>query len=244
MATHAGLPGVEIDRLTARAKTTRAPAPAVRNAAAKVKAEKVKKAQQAEIYGVMLTDAALTNAFVAAKFGEKALIPDGSVDVLGVADAITLEIEKVKSGDLTGVEAMLIAQAIGLQNIYAQMITRAATTGTAEALNVLGGLGLRAQAQSRATLQTLIDLKFPRSTVFAKNANVANGHQQVNIGAKAVAGARAHEAKPPIELLNHEATNVLVPRTPRAASRSNSKVEAVAGLDRAAIRRGQICDLT
>ena len=49
MATHAGLPGVEIDRLTARAKTTRAPAPAVRNAAAKVKAEKVKKAQQAEI---------------------------------------------------------------------------------------------------------------------------------------------------------------------------------------------------
>lgn len=226
-------------------KTKRPPSLAVRKADADAKEAAAKKVHHAAICGRLLTDAALTNALVAGQFAEKKLTPGGSVDINGVADAIEDEIGKVQSGDLSGIEAMLIAQAIGLQNIYAQMLTRAATTGTADALNVLGGLGLRAQAQSRATLATLIDLKFPRSTVFAKTTNVANvGHQQVNIGGKTLAGAPAHEAEAPIELLNHEVANGLVPGTPRAASRSNSKVEAVAIVHRSSNSGGKSHDLT
>src|SRR3546814_19019872 len=43
-------------------------------------------------------------------------------------------------------------------------------------------LGLKAQAQCRATLQALTELKYPRQVVIAKQANISNGHQQVNNG--------------------------------------------------------------
>ena len=39
---------------------------------------------------------------------------------------------------------------------------------------------LKAQNQCRATLQALVQLKQPSHTTFVKQANVAQGHQQVN----------------------------------------------------------------
>jgi hypothetical protein len=41
-------------------------------------------------------------------------------------------------------------------------------------------LALKAQNQCRTTLQTLIQLKQPNQTAFIKQANIANGNQQVN----------------------------------------------------------------
>jgi hypothetical protein len=41
-------------------------------------------------------------------------------------------------------------------------------------------LALKSQNQSRNTLQALINLKQPASTQFIKQANIAQGHQQVN----------------------------------------------------------------
>ncbi|MGJ7552637.1 hypothetical protein ACSFBI_01460 [Variovorax sp. RB3P1] len=149
---------------------------------------------RAQVNGQMVTDTALNMGLVAASFSDPRFAIGDPVEVLGVSDALTVEIERVQAGDLSGVEAMLIAQAISLQNMAARLLSKAADTGTAEALNVFGGLGLRAQAQSRATLATLIDLKFPRATVFAKNANVANGGpQQVNMSGAALSGAPARE---------------------------------------------------
>jgi hypothetical protein len=43
-------------------------------------------------------------------------------------------------------------------------------------------LGLKAQAQCRATLQTLFEMKNPQPVAFVKQANIANGPQQVNNG--------------------------------------------------------------
>jgi hypothetical protein len=163
---------------------------------------------RAQVTGQMVTDTALNMGLVAAKFSEPRFAVGGPVEVMGVADAITVEIEKVQAGDMTGVEAMLVAQAISLQNMAAQFLSRAADKGTGEALNIFGGLGLRAQAQSRATLATLIDLKFPRATVFAKNANVANGGpQQVNMGGAAPSHAPAHEVIPQSKLIMEGQTN-------------------------------------
>jgi hypothetical protein len=39
---------------------------------------------------------------------------------------------------------------------------------------------LKAQNQCRATLQALVQLKQPSNTTFVKQANIAQGHQQVN----------------------------------------------------------------
>ena len=43
-------------------------------------------------------------------------------------------------------------------------------------------LALKAQSQSRSTIQALIELKYPKQVAFVKQANIANGHQQVNNG--------------------------------------------------------------
>ena len=42
------------------------------------------------------------------------------------------------------------------------------------------GMALNAQAQSRATISELVDLKYPRQATFVKQSNIANGPQQVN----------------------------------------------------------------
>ena len=41
-------------------------------------------------------------------------------------------------------------------------------------------MALKAQSQSRATIQALIELKYPKQATFVKQANIANGNQQVN----------------------------------------------------------------
>ena len=41
-------------------------------------------------------------------------------------------------------------------------------------------LALKAQAQSRATIQALTELKYPKQATFVKQANIANGHQLIN----------------------------------------------------------------
>ena len=41
---------------------------------------------------------------------------------------------------------------------------------------------LKAQAQCRATLEALAEIKNPRPVAFVKQANISGGHQQVNNG--------------------------------------------------------------
>jgi len=51
-------------------------------------------------------------------------------------------------------------------------------------------LAFKAQAQCRATVETLAEMKNPHPFAFVKQANIANGPQQVNNGAS-VSNARA-----------------------------------------------------
>jgi len=89
----------------------------------------------------------------------------------------------VKNGDLSTVEAMLIGQATALQTIFSSLTRRAATQEHLRQYETFMGLALKAQAQSRATISALVDLKYPRQATFVKQANIANGPQQVNNGA-------------------------------------------------------------
>lgn len=54
-------------------------------------------------------------------------------------------------------------------------------------------LALKAQSQSRATIQALTELKYPKQVAFVKQANISHGHQQINNGDNPHASpARAH----------------------------------------------------
>lgn len=101
-------------------------------------------------------------------------------------EELTAELQQqattVQDGDLRRAESMLMSQAHALQAIFAHFGERAKNAETWEGLQTMMGLALKAQSQCRATLETLVEVKFPRQTQFVRQQNVAM-NQQVNNGA-------------------------------------------------------------
>ena len=94
--------------------------------------------------------------------------------------------EAVSRGDFALSERMLNGQAVALNAIFAELARRAALNmgehlAAAEAYM---RLALKAQTQSRATIETLANIKNP-PTVFARQANIAHGPQLVHNDATA-----------------------------------------------------------
>ena len=104
------------------------------------------------------------------------------VELGGLIDQLRDTFTEVKGGDLHTLEAMLISQATALQTIFTSLARRAQMQEYQKNLESFLGLALKAQAQSRATISALVDLKYPRQATFVKQANIANGPQQVNNG--------------------------------------------------------------
>ena len=115
------------------------------------------------------------------------------VDLSELVAGLSESCGEVKDGDLSTLEAMLIAQATALQTMFSSLARRAATQEHMRQYETFMGLALKAQAQSRATITALVDLKYPRQATFVKQANIAHGPQQVNNGAAAGADP-AHSA--------------------------------------------------
>lgn len=91
--------------------------------------------------------------------------------------------KKVKTGDLSSIEEILFTQSYALNVMFASMVARSNRQEYIANSQALMSLALKAQNQSRATLQTLIQLKQPSQTSFIKQqTNVAGGHQQINNG--------------------------------------------------------------
>ena len=126
-------------------------------------------------------------------------------DMSVMIDRLRETFTDVKSGDLHTLEAMLISQATALQTIFTSLARRASTQERLPQYQAFLGLALKAQAQSRATISALVDLKYPRQATFVKQANIAHGPQQVNNGAAAGASsdqyaqARTHAEKSTLE---------------------------------------------
>lgn len=115
--------------------------------------------------------------------------------------AIMADIAKVNRGDLSDIEAMLTGQAVMLQGMFAEMALRAAEQTQLKHYQAFFSMAMKAQAQSRSTIQALVELKYPRQVVITKQANISHGHQQVNNGQLSgqYAHARPHAQEIPIE---------------------------------------------
>jgi hypothetical protein len=101
-------------------------------------------------------------------------------DVSQLEAAIEKTAAAIHQGDLRDVEALLIAQAVALNAMFSKMSLLArANMVNLPVLDGLTRLALKAQGQSRATLETIAELRNP-SVVFARQANIAHGPQQVN----------------------------------------------------------------
>ncbi len=169
-------------------------------------------------------------------------------DAAGLSDwAIALRdtTKAVHGGDLKSVEAILTGQALALDAIFTNMARKAILNNRMDQLELCMRLALKAQNQSRATLEALAAIKNPQKTVFMKQANISNGPQQVNNNFTQQPQPQASngEENPPTspknfkteqnELLNaHEEIVRLDTGTASPTSRDDQKVEAVGKVNR------------
>jgi len=130
----------------------------------------------------------------------------------------------VADGDMSIVEQMLLSQAFALNIAVNSLAVRATRQKDVTTMQMLMNLSFKAQNQSRATLDSLIQLKQPNQTTFVKQANIANGHQQINnLGEK--------NTTPQNQLLE-DSYERLDRRAKTAPKRFNSELEAVAKVHR------------
>ena len=168
------------------------------------------------------------------------------VDVPILMDIIRKQAGAVQGGDMSQAEAMLANQATALQTLFARLVERGMCQSTMPILETFMKLALRAQNQCRATLETLAAIKNP-PVVFARQANFANGPQQVNNGVNTLGQpSRARENKieqtqqleaiPDEQRLDFGATE--------KAGETDQNMEAVGKIDRAknSGRKTKICN--
>lgn len=120
-----------------------------------------------------------TNGIVASMYSGKTLGVN-----LGLKEMVlelNSQVEAVQHGDKRQLESLLLSQATTLNAIFAELARRAALNMNTNipATEAYMRMALRAQNQSRATLETLSAVNSP-ALVIAKQANVTTGPQQVN----------------------------------------------------------------
>jgi hypothetical protein len=106
----------------------------------------------------------------------------GTVDMANLLGDLRERVKKVQGGDMQPVEAMLFGQAMTLETIFTSLARRATSQEYLNQFQVYLGMALKAQAQCRATLEALAEIKNPHPVAFVKQANISGGHQQVNNG--------------------------------------------------------------
>ncbi|MDI1339354.1 hypothetical protein [Polaromonas sp.] len=172
----------------------------------------------------------------------------GEIDFTEALAVVRQRASAAASGDLDAAKGMLMAQAVTLDTIFNQMVRLAASclhikedgawTVKKEAMDDLTRIAFKAQSQCRTTLQTLGELVNPRSVAFIKQANMANGPQQVNNGSAAGDEGRA-ETPPRAEDLSGSANKLLEESgnermdfgAQAAAGTANQVLEAVERID-------------
>lgn len=170
------------------------------------------------------------NSFTAALFSQGAV---GNVRHFDAIDVMIEKVAKVNAGDLNALEATLTAQSVALDGIFNEMARRAALNmgehlGATEAYL---RLAFKAQAQCRCTLQTLAEIKSPRAVAFvrAQQANISQGHQQVNNGVNDAhaRGESPNQANELLEIENGKRMDSGAPGQAFSADSSMAAMEAV-----------------
>jgi hypothetical protein len=193
---------------------------------------------EAQVIAMAALTPAVNAAYVVESFQGNIL--GSGADFMALVDGLEKATEKSNNGDLSNVEAMLIGQAMALESIFTSLAKRASGQTQLPHYQAFFGMAMKAQAQSRATLAALVDLKYPRQATFVKQANIAHGPQQVNNGAALEPSTHASETQTPhnelLEDHRHGSTH-LDSRATTAPTRSRPAVEAVAPVHGATKRR-------
>ena len=125
----------------------------------------------------------------------------GDTDLALLVKDLREQTEMVVGGETRPIEAMLFVQAKTLETIFTSLARRAASNDTLKPFQANMALALKAQAQCRATLEALAEIKNPRPVAFVKQANITNGPQQINNGMQPAQQAGAVQGSGGVESL-------------------------------------------
>lgn len=154
----------------------------------------------------------------------------GATDLTATYEGLLERAKAIRSNKLGSAEDMLTAQAAALNAMFLELARRSgANMGEyIQAAETYMRLALKAQAQCRATLETLATIKNP-PVVYARQANIANGPQQVNNGVDN--SPASNQASPPNELLEKEHVKRLDPGTAGTAISGDPALEAMGAIN-------------
>ena len=136
-------------------------------------------------------------------------------DVNALTKILSKQTADVIGGNMTRPESMLLSQAHTLDALFNSLVMKGLNQSHMPHYDSFLRLAYKAQAQCRSTLQTLSDIKNP-SVVYAKQANINNGNQQINNG---VSAPRTQE--------NQNYSNELLTELPNEALDNRRTVEAI-----------------
>jgi hypothetical protein len=145
-----------------------------------------------------------------------------------LVDELGTQIEAVNKGDMSRPEALLIAQAHTLDALFGRLLD-ASVKNMGEYLGATESymrLSLKAQSQCAQTIRVLNELKSPKNVAFIQQANLANGHQQVN---NYPARKNENEQNELLERAEHEQLEF---GAQKETFRANSTVETMGEIDR------------
>jgi hypothetical protein len=170
----------------------------------------------------VVTSSTTLNAAGIASWGKFA----GDVDLQELVNELGEQTVKVQDGDMRPIEGMLFRQAKTLETMFVNLARRAANQEHLKQFQTHLTLALKAQAQCRATLEALAEIKNPRPVQFVKQANMTTGPQQVNNGVPNAARTEKFESEPN-KLLEADHEQRMDLGAQGAASRVNQTMEAV-----------------
>jgi len=167
----------------------------------------------------------------------------GKQDLAALITELEHAIAPLGNNDLTQAENMLMSQATALQSMFVCLSRRAMQQESMSNLETFLRMALKAQNQCRMTLESLATLKNP-PVIYARQANITSGPQQVNNGVAPTTHAHAYAhaektEKPQNELLEQKPHERLDTRTKSKASRIDPAMAPMAEIDRPKKQRGK-----
>jgi len=162
----------------------------------------------------------------------------GDRDMAGFVGALDEQMTAVKGGQMGQLDEMLLAQAYSLQAIFMNLARRALQQQNLKSWEVIMRMAFKAQNQGRMTMETLAAIKNP-PVLFARQANFAQGPQQINNGAPAPMGntTRARKSRSrQNRLMEVKDGERMEPRAPAAPSGVDPELATMVKVNRAAER--------
>ncbi len=193
------------------------------------------------LYAESAVSGIVSNMMLMQSFGKRV---HGDVGITPAVKALWATMKDVHAGNLQSSETLLYSQAVALNAMFAELACRSALNlgSYPQAAESYMRLALKAQSQCRNTLETLANIKNP-PVVFARQANISHGPQQVNNGApsysetstRTSAQACGETENQPSKLLDglSNGSTTLDAGTARAATRGHQALEAVGAVHRA-----------